>query len=130
MKKPGEFIRANFGASPFVFDINSMIHGEKMVVVDDIRKADVSILYPPLSETQLIQKLIEQYLYHEGYVGSATAFAKEVRQENAALTGEQDMDEEMQREDTDASTRHGEYPASCDGLTRRRNPNSHSARRH
>ena len=26
MKKQGEFIRANFGATPFVFDIDSMIH--------------------------------------------------------------------------------------------------------
>jgi Ran-binding protein 9/10 len=87
-----------------------------MIVLDDIRKADVSILYPPMSETQLIQKLIEQYLYHEGYVGSATAFAREVRQENAALHGEQDTDEEMQREDTDASIRHGESPPCADDV--------------
>jgi hypothetical protein len=26
MKKPGEFIRANFGASPFIFDIDAMVH--------------------------------------------------------------------------------------------------------
>jgi hypothetical protein len=91
-----------------------------MVVVEEIRRADVSILYPPMSETQLTQKLIEQYLYHEGYVGSAQAFAREVRQENAALSGEQDTDEEMHREDTDASIRHGEsLPCADDRLTQK-----------
>ncbi len=78
-----------------------------MIVMQDIRKANVAHLYPPLSQTQLIQKLIGQYLYHEGYVGSATAFAMEVCQENAALQGGENTDEEMEPEDTDASVRHG-----------------------
>jgi hypothetical protein len=87
-------------------------------VVEDIRKADVTALRPPLLQTQLIQKLIGQYLYHEGYVGSAIAFAKEVRQENAALQGGDDADEDMQPEDSEAAIRHGEPTASTGhGLT-------------
>lgn len=80
-----------------------------MIVLEDIRKADVANLYPPLSQTQLIQKLIGQYLCHEGYVESAMAFAKEVRDENTALQGEADADEEMQPEDSDAAVRHRRF---------------------
>ena len=78
-----------------------------MIVVEDIRKANVANLRPPLSQTQLIQKLIGQYLYHEGYVESAVAFSAEVREENAALQGQEDADEDMQTEDTDAAVRNG-----------------------
>lgn len=40
---------------------------------------------PPLSEDELIHQLVAQYLAHDGYVGTAKAFAAEVQAESRAL---------------------------------------------
>ncbi|KAF2839409.1 ran-binding protein [Patellaria atrata CBS 101060] len=85
MKKPGEHLRVNFGQSPFIFDIDGMMRQEKKMIQDEINKADVASLHPPLDETALIHELIAQYLAHDGYVETARAFAHEVRAESQAL---------------------------------------------
>lgn len=53
--------------------------------MDQINKTSVTSLYPPLTETQLIHRMIAQYLAHDGYIDTARAFAAEVRQENQNL---------------------------------------------
>lgn len=89
MKKPGETLRANFGQTPFVFDIDSMVEREKEIIQAEINKTSVSSLepnlQPPLDETALIHELIAQYLAHDGYVETARAFAEEVREESRSL---------------------------------------------
>lgn len=42
-------------------------------------------MHPPLSETELLQELVAQFLAHDGYVETARAFAEEVRDETKAL---------------------------------------------
>lgn len=53
--------------------------------MEEINKTSVDNLCPPLNETQLIHRLIAQYLAHDGYVETARSFAMEVRQENQNL---------------------------------------------
>jgi hypothetical protein len=53
--------------------------------MDQINKTSVAGLHPPLNETQLIHRLIAQYLAHDGYIDTARSFAAEVRQENHNL---------------------------------------------
>jgi hypothetical protein len=53
--------------------------------MDEISKTSVGGLCPPLNETELIHRLIAQYLAHDGYIETARAFAQEVRQENRNL---------------------------------------------
>jgi hypothetical protein len=60
---------------------------EKAHIMDEVKRANVANLNPPFTESQLIHKLIAQYLAHDGYVETARAFATEVQSENDALTG-------------------------------------------
>jgi hypothetical protein len=47
-------------------------------------------LAPPLSETELIQSLVLQFLTHDGYVETARAFADEIHSEKQALNMDPD----------------------------------------
>ncbi|KAF1813678.1 SPRY-domain-containing protein [Eremomyces bilateralis CBS 781.70] len=85
MKKPGEHLRVNFGQTPFVFDIDSMVEKERRHIQEEINKTSVERLNPPLGEDALIHQLVAQYLAHDGYVETAKAFAAEVRTESQAL---------------------------------------------
>ncbi|APA16084.1 hypothetical protein sscle_16g108540 [Sclerotinia sclerotiorum 1980 UF-70] len=85
MKKPGEHVRVNFGQSPFVYDIDGMISKEERQIKKEIASTSTSKLHPPLSETELIQALVLQFLTHDGYVETARAFADEVHSEKKAL---------------------------------------------
>lgn len=85
MKKQGEHIKINFGQAPFVYDIKSFYEGERQAVAEEIMKADVSALYPPYTESHLIELLISQYLGHDGFVESGNVFADEVNREYEAL---------------------------------------------
>jgi hypothetical protein len=75
--------------------------------------APVGQLSPPLTEPQIIHKLIAQYLAHDGYIETARAFAAEVRQEHQSLaigttsadSSSQDLEPE---EDVDAIHRQSE----------------------
>lgn len=80
MKKPGEHLRINFGKTPFVFDIDSLVEAERRGIIADINKTDVSNLHPPDDENALIHNLVGQYLAHEGYVETARAFTRDVRE--------------------------------------------------
>ncbi|KAK0745309.1 hypothetical protein B0T21DRAFT_100723 [Apiosordaria backusii] len=84
MKKPGDHIWANFGQQPFMFDIDNYMRKQQKMVEDDIRFFDTRIL-APVSETELIQQLVLQFLQHDGYVETARAFAEEVHVEKSAL---------------------------------------------
>lgn len=79
VKRPNEHLRANFGRSPFVFDIVGMMDEELKLANADLNKADVSSLHPPDDEDTLIHKLVGQYLAHEGYVETSKAFAADIR---------------------------------------------------
>lgn len=52
---------------------------ERRHVRNQINQTDVSRLHPPDDENTLIQKLVAQYLAHEGYVETSKAFATDVR---------------------------------------------------
>ncbi|KAG0646060.1 Ran-binding 9 [Hyphodiscus hymeniophilus] len=95
MKKTGEHIR-----SPFVFDIDGMMsyrslnaqtdklskQDEKKQIRMQIEATSTAKLAPKLNETELIQKLVLQFLQHDGYVETARAFAEEVHAEKKALS--------------------------------------------
>lgn len=66
-----------------------MMAEERRYIRNQINKADVKSLHPPDDENTLIQKLVSQYLAHEGYVETSKAFAADVRTraESFAATG-------------------------------------------
>ncbi len=88
MKKGGDHIRVNFGQSPFVFDIDRMMDAERSRTMSDITTVDVQNLHPPDSESDLIHNLIGQYLAHEGYIGTAKAFAEDVNEQQQSLSSD------------------------------------------
>lgn len=83
--------------------------------MDDINRAHVGNISPPLSEPQLIHKLIAQYLAHDGYIDTARAFATEVTKENQNLsigTGDSiDAQDLEPQEDHDAIHRQSKHVA-------------------
>ncbi|KAF3484172.1 ran-binding protein [Arthroderma uncinatum] len=89
-KQPGAHVRANFGQFPFIFDIDSMMANEKYDVQRSIRLTELSTLHPTLDETEFMQKLVAQFLAHDGYVETAKVFAKEVQEEKRALKNSED----------------------------------------
>lgn len=108
MKKPNETLRANFGQEPFAFDIDSMMQQEKAKVQQEI----VTLKGQPkghviTDETWFIQGLIGQYLAHDGYVETARKFAREVMEEEKALSpdGNADASHLETEEDVDAVNR-------------------------
>ncbi|KAI9682153.1 MAG: hypothetical protein M1817_000207 [Caeruleum heppii] len=90
LKKPGEHIRVNFGQTPFVFDIDGMMAKEKLSIEEEINLTDVSTLHPGDDETALIQKLVGQFLSHDGFTDTARAFSKELWERNYSLNQRQD----------------------------------------
>lgn len=86
VRKPGEHLRANFGRTPFVFDIERMMEEERTSIMSEIRTTDVTQLRPPYDENTLIQNLVGQYLAHEGYVETAKAFTSDVHEHRQHLT--------------------------------------------
>jgi hypothetical protein len=97
MKKNNEHLRVNFGSAPFVFDIDSMMEVSTSLGLDqamadriqkqrnrvkaDINKTSADTLESARDETMLVQELVAQYLAHDGYVETARAFNREVREE-------------------------------------------------
>lgn len=113
MKKPGEHLRVNFGQTPFVYDIDSMmevrssdsdIENHYAGAFTDLflqqerarigAEIDRSTRRSKKEETALIQELVAQYLAHDGYVETARAFAQEVRDQRRQL-GDDDALEAM-----------------------------------
>jgi hypothetical protein len=101
MKKNNEHLRVNFGSAPFVFDIDSMmevstslgldqamadqIQNQRNKVKADINRTSADTLESARDETMLVQELVAQYLAHDGYVETARAFNREVREERKPL---------------------------------------------
>nr|CDP25059.1 Putative protein similar to ran-binding protein 10 RBP10 of Mus musculus [Podospora anserina S mat+] len=85
LKKTGDHIWANFGQQPFMFDIDNYMLEQQQIIEDEINRVDTRILAPGLSETELIQQLVLQFLQHDGYVETARAFAEEIHSEKSAL---------------------------------------------
>ncbi|KAK3309108.1 uncharacterized protein B0T15DRAFT_491641 [Chaetomium strumarium] len=85
LKKKEDHIMANFGQRPFVFDIDGYMKRQQSMIEQEIRSTDTSRLVPGLSETDLIQQLVLQFLQHDGYVETARAFAEELQEEQTAL---------------------------------------------
>ncbi|KAI1262608.1 ran-binding protein [Xylariaceae sp. FL1019] len=89
LKKTGEHVRANFGQSPFIFDIDKLMKVRTEDITVSMRKLILAsiekLVSPPISETELIQKLVLQFLQHDGYVETAREFAKELFEEHHAL---------------------------------------------
>lgn len=63
-----------------------MMAEERRLIRDQINKTDVSLLHPPDDESTLIQKLVAQYLAHEGYVETSKAFATDVQDRYKSLS--------------------------------------------
>ncbi|KAF4332329.1 RANBPM-like protein [Fusarium beomiforme] len=85
LKKPGESIRVNFGQTPFVYNIDDLMREERERVQRDIQNTDTSTLVPNMSENDVIQALVLQFLQHDGYVGTARAFAEDIKKQKEAL---------------------------------------------
>lgn len=62
-----------------------MMGAERKLVHNEINQADVSSLHPPDDEDVLIQRLVGQYLAHQGYVETSKAFAADVRDRAQSL---------------------------------------------
>ncbi|KAI1062180.1 hypothetical protein LB506_009684 [Fusarium annulatum] len=107
LKKPGESIRVNFGQTPFVYNIDDMMREERDRVQKDIQATDTSSLVPNLSETDVIQALVLQFLQHDGYVGTARAFAEDMKKQKEALSLDPrvKVDGVSIRDDEDANNR-------------------------
>ncbi|KYK60437.1 hypothetical protein DCS_01574 [Drechmeria coniospora] len=85
LKKSGEQVLANFGQSPFVYNIDDMMREQRLLVQTEIESTDTLQLEPGMNETDLIQSLVLQFLQHDGYVETARAFAKDVKAQKEAL---------------------------------------------
>ncbi|KAJ4415670.1 hypothetical protein N0V85_002615 [Neurospora sp. IMI 360204] len=107
LKRPGDHIWVNFGQVPFQFDIDGYMKKQQKMVADKIRSTDTANLAPPLNDAELIQQLVLQFLQHDGYVGTARAFAEEIHMEKQALNMDTDVPVEGVniKDDEDANNR-------------------------
>jgi len=107
VKKSGEHVRVNFGHTPFVFDIDSMMAKEQQAIQESIAQTSIDRLVPGMDETELIQQLVLQFLQHDGYVETARAFADEIQQEKQALNlhSEETVNSTTIKDDEDANRR-------------------------
>ncbi|PSK49422.1 hypothetical protein B9Z65_8217 [Elsinoe australis] len=118
IKKPQEHLRANFGQTPFVFDIDSLVERERLLVQRDINRVDhtKSPLRPGFDETDTIHELISQYLAHEGFIESASQFSQDVRQQKRALqTGDATLEAQEEPDDMNALHRQKVRAAILEG---------------
>ncbi|CAM1500746.1 Fc.00g099080.m01.CDS01 [Cosmosporella sp. VM-42] len=107
LKKNLEMIQANFGQSPFIYNIDDFMKDETKRIENDIQSTDTSNLVPGMNENDLAQNLVLQFLQHDGYVGAAREFAEEIRSQKAALNLDPDVEIEgiNIRDDEDANNR-------------------------
>ncbi|KAF2732669.1 Ran-binding protein-like protein [Polyplosphaeria fusca] len=103
MKRPGETLKANFGQEPFSFDIDAMVAEEKASILAEVADVSKSVL---MNETAFIQRLVGQYLAHDGYVETAGAFAEEsIAEARALATDGTEVPYTEMEEDLDAINR-------------------------
>jgi len=107
MRTYGEHVRVNFGATPFIYDIDYHIRREKRILFDV-----ANVQYSSHGEsarqaenylTAQIQSLVRSYLSHNGYAESSQAFLRGLEEKNQALGQERDVG--FATEDTDTINR-------------------------
>ncbi|GAA5985958.1 hypothetical protein JCM10908_006348 [Rhodotorula pacifica] len=106
LRTPNEAVRANFGAEPFVFDIESLVLERKRTVLSHLSQLpapsssstpshflpspishlvpSLPALLPPSDREKLhetIQALVASYLSHHGYVKTAESFLGQLRED-------------------------------------------------
>ncbi|KAK7595097.1 hypothetical protein V9T40_001530 [Parthenolecanium corni] len=74
LQTPGEIVDANFGQSPFVFDIEDMMKELRARVKNTIYKYQIPDSYGQWQT--VLQKMVSTYLVHHGYCSTAEAFAR------------------------------------------------------
>ncbi|XP_053570732.1 ran-binding protein 9 isoform X1 [Bombina bombina] len=75
LQTPGEVVDANFGQTPFVFDIDDYIREWRTKIQAQIER------FPVGGEWQsIIQRMVSSYLVHHGYCSTAEVFAKSTDQ--------------------------------------------------
>ncbi|KAK7071308.1 Ran-binding protein 10 [Halocaridina rubra] len=79
LQTPGEIVDANFGQSPFVFDIGEMMRELQFRVRSTIRDFPVPDTYGQWQTT--IHRMVSTYLVHHGYCATAEAFARSTSQD-------------------------------------------------
>jgi Ran-binding protein 9/10 len=62
MKRNGEHVRANFGQTPFLYDIDGMMKQEQNKIKAAISETSTAkLIGPKLNETDLIQQLVRSF---------------------------------------------------------------------
>jgi hypothetical protein len=69
----------------FNHDLANQVQNQRNRVKADINKTSADTLESARDETMLVQELVAQYLAHDGYVETARAFNREVRDERKPL---------------------------------------------
>jgi len=70
LRTPGESVRANFGGEPFVFNIDAYITAASDALWTQIAAR------PLENQTEVMNKLIYNYLQHHGYTSTAAHFTR------------------------------------------------------
>ena len=94
------------------------IQQEKLAVQNEIRITKPPSIRPAHDENAFIQKLVAQFLSHDGYVETAQAFAQEVRNETMALQNNQAPSVEVcdVEEDINAINRQSKTPLKKESI--------------
>ncbi|KAJ8302493.1 LOW QUALITY PROTEIN: hypothetical protein KUTeg_018889 [Tegillarca granosa] len=111
LQTPGEVVEANFGQSPFVFDIEDYMREWRMKTRLTIERFPVNDKKGEWQTT--LQRIVLTYMVHHGYCASSEAFAKS--------TG-QTFQEEIQNTETSFSWQDGRsyrnYTGTLSGIIR------------
>ncbi|GAB0137930.1 hypothetical protein EsDP_00006181 [Epichloe bromicola] len=99
------------GKSTLSVDLFLQPREQKNKIRADIQNTDISRLEPGLGETDLIHALVLQFLQHDGYVETARAFAKDIKQQKEALRLDPNVtvDGINIKDDEDANNRQREF---------------------
>lgn len=85
-KHSGVFVKVNFGASPFSYDIVHRMNEEMDVVRRQIARTKTNGLHPGhKTEASFTSDLVAQFLTHGGYVDTAKEFMTQSRSQNEDL---------------------------------------------
>jgi hypothetical protein len=74
---PGEIVEANFGATPFLFDIDQYFTEQKGKIMDTIN--DVELPLGKNGKELDVNEIVLAYLVHNGYSGTAQKFMEDSR---------------------------------------------------
>jgi hypothetical protein len=109
-KTPGEKIEANFGGKPFKFDIQQYMSNEKRDLLNKIAikpidtiKSRSSIINNSVAN-DIADKVVVEFLRHNGYIKSATALENAMKQKSSATNKEGTLSSQL---DSEANHRQG-----------------------